>query len=62
MYGIWGMVIVCIECQETPGRLKSRAPNMVNHFARQSPLLFLLMYDACTRSKKIFRIFILSDV
>ena len=42
------------ECWETLGRLRIINLNIINHFAKQSPLLFSVTYVVCTRSNHDF--------
>ena len=43
-----------VECRETFGCLRTINPDMINHFAKQSPLLFYTMYVVCMRSNQDF--------
>ena len=42
------------ECWKTLGRLRIINLNIINHFAKQSPLLFSITYVVCTRSNHDF--------
>ena len=43
-----------LEHWETLGHLKSTTPNVIDHFASQSPLLFLVMDVVCTQKNTDF--------
>ena len=43
-----------VECRETLGHLGTINPNMIKHFAKQSPLLFWVTYTLCTQSNQHF--------
>ena len=47
-------VMANVEHQETLAHLRSITPNTINHFASQSPLLFLVMYVVCSRGNKVY--------
>ena len=42
------------ERRQTLGHPRSINPSMINHVAKQSPLIFKVIYDVCTRSNKNF--------